>query len=474
MLGCVLLVSLAGTSVEAQVISYRIHSDILTELQDRYPEHATDYWNDIRDAIRDGINDWAELNPGLVFTPSHDDTYDVTIEWIDSSRAWGVEYHDRHGANRIGIDFDDPEPDAYGASLLNPDIIRYIMAHELGHVLGIGHSAEEDHLMHGLANPNPDKVFNDMGYTIPAIHIENYANVGGNKLDIAFHMQGYHIYDVETMDVNGTHYLVVATGEDGIYAINMTDPDNPSLAGSYDIDTEDTESLDGWPYLAALHGDGIAILDMSNPYAVTLAGTIDGTLSQYAMMDLVWVDGTVALVTTMGHGHARQYDVTHHSNIHSSGAYYDDFALPARGIQVAIRDDIPYAVVDVGLDGILVLRISVDNSLTKMNQHTFLSYDGTIRATVHVNEDEYRIAYWNGQILVHEGTGQYSSDPVGRLLGYTVHEIDTMKVNGHVYAVIAAGNSGVLGIHIGDEAAGKWTFNCPLFCYMERVGVRGD
>lgn len=34
-----------------------------------------------------------------------------------------------------------------------------------------------------------------------------------------------------------------------------------------------------------------------------------------------------------------------------------------------------------------------------------------------------------------------------------------MKVDGSVYVVVAAGIDGVLGIHIGDEATGKWTFN---------------
>ena len=132
MLGALVLVLLAAQTADAHAISYRIHPDILTELQDRYPEHATEYWNDIQSAIRDGLNHWSELNAGLIFTPSHDNRADITIAWTDSSRVWDAAYHDPSGGNYIGIDFDTPEPDVYDASLVNPDIVRYVMAHNAG------------------------------------------------------------------------------------------------------------------------------------------------------------------------------------------------------------------------------------------------------------------------------------------------------------------------------------------------------
>ena len=67
-------------SADAQVITYRIHPDIFTELQDRYPDYAEGYWESIKDAIRDGISVWTEVNPGIIATPSHDDRHDVLIE----------------------------------------------------------------------------------------------------------------------------------------------------------------------------------------------------------------------------------------------------------------------------------------------------------------------------------------------------------------------------------------------------------
>ena len=443
---------------DAQIIAYKIHPDIFTELQDRYPEHAEEYWEDVKDAIREGIDEWVSLNPDLIFTPSHDDRYDVIIEWIDSGRAWGVEYHDRSTGNRIGIDFNAPGPDAYGASLLNPDIIQYIMAHEIGHLLGMGHSSEAGHLMYGESNPRPDRVFNNMGYLVPYPIIENFENIGGNKLDIVFHLQGYHVYDIETMDINGTQYVVVSTGTDGIYMVDMSDPRSPRLAGSYDMPSYNTTSLDGWPYLVVLYSGGIDVLDVSDPNNIILS---DSVVHPQYMHDaiLVEVDGKMVVVT-VSRGIIQQYNLADPYDIRRTGAYADDFSLlGVRAIQSVTHNNNTYALVDATYDGTMVFTISGDRNPALVQHHTaHLEYDGTIRTVVTVGDDEYRISYWREQILVHEITSLYSSDPIGRLLGYEALEIDDMKVDGGVYVVIAAGADGVFGIHIGDEATGKWTF----------------
>ena len=474
-LGVAVLATLAVQTADAQVVAYRIHPDILAELQDRYPEHATEYWNDVRDAIRDGINDWAELNPGLVFTPSHEDRYDVTIEWIDSSVAWGVEYHDRSAGNRIGIDFDTPEPDAYGASLMNPDVVRYVMAHELGHVLGIGHSAEKGHLMYGLTNPKPDRVLNDRGYDIPAVRIENYANVGGDKMNISFHLQGYHVHDVEVMDINGTQYLAVTTGSEGLYMLNVSDPSRPRLAGSYGGHTTDIWSLEGWPYIVQVYNGSFQVLDVTDPSNVTLASVVSHPDKANPILNatVIDVDGKPSIFT-ISTGLLQQYDMSDPYDIRRSGSYFDNFALlGAKDIQGVTRDiqggaeGSTYVLVDADYDGILTFSVSADRNPAlirdRLNQPEYID---VIYEVITIADVTYWVPYIRGEIRLYETESGldllgrlHGLDPIGRLLGYTVLEIDTLRTGGAVYVVAAAGSDGILGIHIGDEGTGKWTFN---------------
>lgn len=463
--------------VDAQVITYRIHPDIFTELQDRYPEYAEEYWESVKDAIRDGISAWTALNSNIIFTPSHDDRYDVLVEWIDSEYVWGVEYHDSHLGYRIGIDFDAPEPDMYGASLINPDIVRYIMAHELGHLLGLGHSIDNDHLMYGKANPTPERVFDDLGYTVPYVSIDNFENIGGDQIDVSFHLQGYHVYDVVVMDINGTQYVVASTGDEGLHVLNMSNPIQPRPVWSDGDMSTDIESLEGQPYIVQMHSDGFRVLDASDPANVTLAGAINHNTIRDAI--LIDVDG-IPLMVTISTGLIQQYDLSNPYDIRRSGAYADDFhLLGVRSIYGVVRDDgSTYVVVNASFDGIQHYLIQPDrNPAPAWNR---LSLVGPIdalhgitpaqawcsnqvecvnhvREVIEINDATYRVSYTDDQIILYEG--ESGSDFIGRLLGYTALEIDTLRVDGTVYAIVAVGSDGILGLYIGDENAGKWTVN---------------
>ena len=467
--GVIALVALATQQADAQVITYRISPDILTELQDRYPDHSTDYWNDARNAIRDGIEDWSVANPNLIFTPRHNDRYDVIIEWIDSTRAWGIEYHDQHTGHRIGIDFDSPEPDEYGASLMNPDIIRYVMAHELGHTLGLGHTSEEGHLMYGLANPRPDQVFDDMGYTIPHITIQHFENVGGDRVATPFHLKGYNITSVDVMYIDDTPYLVAGAGKDGLHILDISNLSRPKAISSYDTFTTDVGVVPNRQYIVLFNTTkpgitgfdttGFDVLDVSDPTNITLASTVVHPNKQHWMLDgaIIEVDGK-PFVLTVAWGMLHQYDISNPYDIRRTGAHSDDFGmLGVERVQGVVRDGTAYAVVDATYDGTLVFILSTDRNPALQRQHTGLQYDDILREYIEIDEITYRIQYWNGQIVLHE-LATSGNIPMGRLLGYEVWEFDTLRIDGRVYAVVAAGPDGILGIYVGEEGTGKWTF----------------
>ena len=480
--GAIALTSVAYQQADAQVITYRIHPDIFTELQDRYPHYAAEYWEDVKDAVRDALEDWSVLNPSLIFTPSHSNSRDdVVIEWVDATYAWGVEYHDAGGGgvNRIGIDFDSPKPDEYGASLMNPDIVQYVVAHEMGHVLGLGHSDELGHLMYGTSNPRPDKVFDDMGYWIPYISIDNYENVGGDRITESFHLTGYTITDIDVLEINGTSYLVVGAGEDGLHIIDMSNPNNPSLVASYGTHTEDVEVVPNHPYVVLFDGgelsdwgelldaSGFEVLDVSDPSDIILASTITHPNKQHPLRNgtIIEVDG-VPFAVTVSRGTLHQYDISDPYNVQRTGTYSDDFSmLGIWHIQGTTHEGNTYALVDATYDGTLVFKLSTDRNPALQGQRmTDLEYNEHMDEFIDVGADTYRIVFRNGQIVLYEIVEDIVEKkekelPIGRLLGYEVWEFDTLRVNGSVYVVVAAGQDGVLGIYIGDESTGKWTFN---------------
>lgn len=100
-------------------------------------------------AVRDGLDAWSEINPGISFREVRFGTPDIMIRWIDyDGDHLGAACIDclRTGAfiEAVLEEQDcrgDPVAYDYGT-------IRNIVAHEFGHNLGLGHHADRGHLMY--------------------------------------------------------------------------------------------------------------------------------------------------------------------------------------------------------------------------------------------------------------------------------------------------------------------------------------
>lgn len=120
-------------------------------------------------ALNIAINQWESANPGMKFVKS--DTPNIEIRWqkFASSTHTGLATCNTvlfgifsHCILDISIGVED----CHGNFVQNDEnMVANILMHEIGHALGLGHTAEEGHLMYSTINP--EFPFNTQGYEIP-------------------------------------------------------------------------------------------------------------------------------------------------------------------------------------------------------------------------------------------------------------------------------------------------------------------
>ena len=182
----------------------------------------------------------------------------------------------------------------------------------------------------------------------------------------------------------GTYAAVAASTDSGVQILNVTDPYSVTAAGS--INNTDALELDGpqgiaifesgggtYAVVAAYVDDGVQILDVSDPYSVTAAGGIDdtGTLLLDGATDIATFESggrTYAAVAAQDDNGVQILDISDPSSVTAAGSITntDDLKLDgARGIAVFVSGNSTYAAVAAYRDNaVQILNITDPSDIT--------------------------------------------------------------------------------------------------------------
>ena len=209
---------------------------------------------------------------------------------------------------------------------------------------------------------------------------------GGVENDDAIELNG--VQGIATFESGGSTYAAVAAyWDDGVQILNITDPFSITAAGSI-TDDGDLE-LDGasgittftsgdstYAAVAATNDDGVQILNITDPFSITAAGSItDGGSLE--------LDGASGIATFAAGGSAyaavasrddsgvQILDVTDPSDVTAAGSIGDGGSLGldgARGIATFTSGGSTYAAVASSVDdGVQILRLAGDDSRVTLN-----------------------------------------------------------------------------------------------------------
>ena len=177
-------------------------------------------------AISDALHAWTDVNPHLEFQRVHDTPFGRTfaITWqknpiliqgseniLISGQMMPLSPNTDNILIGLGI------TDCNGKwHAMDQTALTRTIAHEVGHVMGLGHHVNKSHLMSGDARPEPDIDFDESGLTIPALERGYYGSYSTLKSE-------YDALDVKRIELL-LEYRELSGDLDSIrLALNMTD-----------------------------------------------------------------------------------------------------------------------------------------------------------------------------------------------------------------------------------------------------------
>ena len=182
----------------------------------------------------------------------------------------------------------------------------------------------------------------------------------------------------------GTYAAVAAFWDDGVQILNITDPYSVTAADNIDGDALELDGAEGitiftsggstYAAVAAYEDDGVQILDVTDPSDITAAGDIDGTALELegarGIATFAAGGSTYAAVASSEDNGVQILDITDPSAI-TAADNIDGGALElegARGIAVFESGGSTYAAVASSVDdGVQILRLAGDGSRVAFN-----------------------------------------------------------------------------------------------------------
>ena len=195
----------------------------------------------------------------------------------------------------------------------------------------------------------------------------------------------YGAYGIATFESGGSTYAAVtAFWEDGVQILDITDPSDITAAGSIgDTATLELSGASGiatfesggstYAAVASSQDDGVQILDITDPSAITAAGSITdtATLELYGAYDIATFESggsTYAAVAAFWEDGVQILDITDPSDIIAAGSITDTAALElygATGITTFESGGSTYAAVAAYWDdGVQILDITDPSDIT--------------------------------------------------------------------------------------------------------------
>jgi len=132
-------------------------------------------------ALKKAIETWEQYNPNLEFIESKNSNIEIKWQKYASSTHTGLATCNSVLFGILShcvLDISIGAEDCTSNFVQNDEnMVVNILMHEIGHAMGLGHTSEENHLMHSTESPEID--FNTQGYSIPERFDELYV---GQKL----------------------------------------------------------------------------------------------------------------------------------------------------------------------------------------------------------------------------------------------------------------------------------------------------